>query len=319
MTTSDPRPSSPYSALELRVLAGRLAGASVVKDAARPVDVGVDPACDVLLHGVGLPPDCRWTFRMRDPGSVWLRVAQGPLWAGDRELPLNEDLAWPLYAPLRLGDTVLALGHPGAAEWHAAPHREATLPTGMTGAVRRPRWPAWMAGLSIAAALLCLGLWTLASMAQPPIPRPHRAPAPAYRPDPRTDDLLAQAVQDVFRTHSVNAGVQVLAHGAVIVTTRSGDTARLEAAKAAALRDVRGVSAIEVRDTPPAAPDAGPPTDDPGKRVTSIVPGDAPYVVTADGSRYFEGAVLPTGHRIAAIREREVVLERGGTSSPLRF
>jgi type III secretion protein D len=59
--------------------------------------------------------------------------------------------------------------------------------------------------------------------------------------------------------------------------------------------------------------------DDPGKRVTSIVPGDPAYVVTADGTRYFEGALLPTGHRVAAIRDREVLLERNGTKAPLRF
>ena len=317
--TSDPHPSTLYGTLELRVLAGALAGARVVKDASRPVEVGIDDACDVVLHGAGLPPDFRWTFRVRDPSSVWLQVAHGPLWAGNRELLPNEDIAWPLYAPLRLGDTVLALGRPDAAEWHAEPVREAQLPADTASPGPRPGRLTWVVGLGIVAAVMCLGLWAFASVARSPAPRPHLAPAPAPRPVPPSDDLLAQAVQDVFRTHAISAGVQILSHGAVIVTTQTGDTTRLEAAKAAALRDVRGVSAIEVRDTPPAATDVGPPINDPGKRVTAIVPGDAPYVVTADGSRYFEGAVLPTGHRIAVIREREVVLERGNTISPLRF
>lgn len=317
--TPDSRPSSPHGVLELRVLAGTLAGARVVKDASQPVDVGIDAACDVVLHGAGLPPDFRWTFRVRDPNSVWLRVAHGPLWAGNHELPPNEDIAWPLYAPLRLGDTALAIGRPDAAEWHAEPDRKALPSADMTSPGRRPRRQTWTVGIGIAATVFCLGLWAFASVAQPPAPRPHRAPAPAHRLDPPSDNLLAQAVQDVFRTHAINADVQILNHGAAIVTTHTGDTVRLDAAKAAALRDVRGVSAIEVRDTPPAATDTGPPVNDPGKRVTAIVPGDAPYVVTADGSRYFEGAVLPTGHRIAVIREREVVLERGNTISPLHF
>ena len=59
--------------------------------------------------------------------------------------------------------------------------------------------------------------------------------------------------------------------------------------------------------------------DDPGKRVASIVPGDPPYVVTVDGTRYFEGALLPTGHRIAGIEERQVVLEIHGVRTPLVF
>ncbi len=59
--------------------------------------------------------------------------------------------------------------------------------------------------------------------------------------------------------------------------------------------------------------------DDPGKRVASIVPGATPYVVTADGTRYFLGALLPSGHRLAAITETEVMLEKDGKSSPLKF
>ena len=58
---------------------------------------------------------------------------------------------------------------------------------------------------------------------------------------------------------------------------------------------------------------------DPGKRVAAIVPGDPAYVVTADGTRYFEGAMLPTGHRILAILSDRVQIERDGTASTLNF
>ena len=87
-----------------------------------------------------------------------------------------------------------------------------------------------------------------------------------------------------------------------------------------ARRDVPGLSMLEVRNSPPGPlPDPAPVMNDPGKRLSSIVPGDPSYVVTADGTRYFEGALLPTGHRIASIHEREVLLERSGTVTPLRF
>ena len=63
--------------------------------------------------------------------------------------------------------------------------------------------------------------------------------------------------------------------------------------------------------------------DDPGKRVAAIVSGNPPevppYLVTADGTRYFEGALLPTGHRIAAIGQHEVLLEKDGARTPLVF
>ena len=58
---------------------------------------------------------------------------------------------------------------------------------------------------------------------------------------------------------------------------------------------------------------------DPGKRVAAVVPGDPGYVVTVDGTRYFEGAMLPTGHRILAILSDRVQIERDGATSTLNF
>ena len=60
-------------------------------------------------------------------------------------------------------------------------------------------------------------------------------------------------------------------------------------------------------------------SDDPGKRIASVVPGDPAYLVTADGARYFVGAMLPTGHRITRIDGQHVTLERGGEESTLNF
>ncbi|HUG22598.1 SctD/MshK family protein [Piscinibacter sp.] len=134
------------------------------------------------------------------------------------------------------------------------------------------------------------------------------------------NEQVAGAVLDVFRVNGVVAEAEVTGPGAVRVATHENDVARLEQIKLIARRDVPGLSVIEVRNAPPpAAPSPGPVVDDPGKRVASIVPGDPSYVVTADGTRYFEGALLPTGHRIAGIQEHEVLLEKGGTRTPLRF
>ena len=38
---------------------------------------------------------------------------------------------------------------------------------------------------------------------------------------------------------------------------------------------------------------------------------------TADGSRYFNGALLPSGHRVVEIAERAVVVERDGQRTRL--
>jgi type III secretion protein D len=132
-------------------------------------------------------------------------------------------------------------------------------------------------------------------------------------------EQAANQVQDVFRTHGVDAKVQTLAAGAVLVKTSVADASVLEGVRAAAQRDVPGLTKLEVANTAPPPDTRGTPVNDPGKRVASIVTGDPPYVVTADGTLYFLGAMLPTGHRIAAIEQRKVLLEINGVLTPLLF
>ena len=67
-----------------------------------------------------------------------------------------------------------------------------------------------------------------------------------------------------------------------------------------------------LRQTPAtAAPPA--PREDPAKRLVAVVDNaDNPFFITADGSRYFTGALLPSGHRVVQIAERSVWVERDG-------
>ncbi len=132
-------------------------------------------------------------------------------------------------------------------------------------------------------------------------------------------DQAANQVREVFRTHGIDAKVQTLAAGAVRVSTTVADPSVLEQVRAAVQRDVPGLTKIEVANTLPPPDTRGVPINDPGKRLASIAPGDPPYVVTADGTRYFQGAMLPTGHRIAAIDKQQVLLEINGVLTPLPF
>jgi type III secretion protein D len=134
------------------------------------------------------------------------------------------------------------------------------------------------------------------------------------------NEQVAAAVQDVFRVNGVQARVEAVGPGAVRVSAQTADGHLLDTLRGIAKRDVPGLAAIDVRNDPaPVAAAAAPAIDDPGKRVSSVVPGDPAYVVTADGTRYFQGALLPTGHRIAGIEERRVVLELNGVQTPLVF
>jgi type III secretion protein D len=84
---------------------------------------------------------------------------------------------------------------------------------------------------------------------------------------------------------------------------------------------VRGLQKLVVANKAPPAPPPPPPpvVDDPGKRIASVVPGNPAYIVTADGARYFVGAMLPSGHRITAIDGQRVSVERNGETATLNL
>lgn len=135
----------------------------------------------------------------------------------------------------------------------------------------------------------------------------------------RVDEQLARDVTDVFRLHGIVAKAQVLENGAVQVQAQERDAAKVQRAEQAARRDVAGLSALQVDNQPRGRANARAALpDDPGKRVTAVVSDtDLPYLVTADGSRYFVGALLPSGHRVMHIAERAVTIERDGQLSKL--
>ncbi|QTD45499.1 SctD/MshK family protein [Ottowia testudinis] len=134
------------------------------------------------------------------------------------------------------------------------------------------------------------------------------------------NEQITASVAEVYRLNGINAEVQSSGPGVVQVSTKEADADKLKDVQAKARRDVPGlVQLVATNDAPPAPPRPEAMITDPGKRVAAIVPGDPAYVVTADGTRYFEGAMLPTGHRILAILSDRVQIERDGTASTLNF
>ena len=132
------------------------------------------------------------------------------------------------------------------------------------------------------------------------------------------DEAIAHDVTEVFRVNGVSVRTQVAGAGRIAAEAVEPNADKLNRAADVVRRDVRGLQALEVRNTAkPTPPPAPPVSDDPGKRIASLVPGDPGYLVTADGSRYFIGAQLPTGHRITQIDKSRVTLELHGQSSTL--
>jgi type III secretion protein D len=134
------------------------------------------------------------------------------------------------------------------------------------------------------------------------------------------DEAVAHDVTEVFRVNGVAVRTQLAGSGRIAAEAAEPNPEKLNRAAEVVRRDVRGLLALEVRNTAkPAPPPAVPLTDDPGKRIASLVPGDLPYIVTADGSRYFLGALLPSGHRVMQIAKGSLTLELNGQQLSLNF
>lgn len=56
-----------------------------------------------------------------------------------------------------------------------------------------------------------------------------------------------------------------------------------------------------------------------GLPVVKVIAGRNGHVMTADGSRYFVGAVLPTGHTIVEIQRTAVIVSKDGKRSQFDF
>ncbi len=133
-------------------------------------------------------------------------------------------------------------------------------------------------------------------------------------------EQLAAAVRDVYRVNGIAADVQPRGPGIVHVKTAVANLQQLHRVETIARRDIASLLDVVVEnDLPPVSAAPARTLDDPDKRIASIVPGDPAYLVTTDGARYFVGAMLPTGHKISAISDQQVLLDKGGVMTTLRF
>ena len=140
--------------------------------------------------------------------------------------------------------------------------------------------------------------------------------------DVQVGEQLAAEVQNVYRVNNVDAEVKIHAPHVVKAYTSENDTNKLDQVKLVALRDISNLDNILVKNVKKPAETSSNSvaiTDDPGKRVAMIVPGESGYIVTVDESRYFVGSLFPTGHLITRISGKQVLLEKEGVKTTLSF
>jgi hypothetical protein len=137
----------------------------------------------------------------------------------------------------------------------------------------------------------------------------------------QSQEGMARQVEDFYLANGVEASARSAGVGLVrldVVGSSQEEAGRLQRL---AMTEIKGVRRIDINMLPGA--DEGGRFEDMqeggGKRVVSVIGGPRGHVTTADGARYFPGAVLPTGHRIVSIEETKVLVERNGSRSELNF
>jgi len=139
--------------------------------------------------------------------------------------------------------------------------------------------------------------------------------------DVQLGETLVDSVQSVFQVNGVVATVESVASGSVLVKTSTDDLPLLERIEQVAYADVANLEHLELINTVPAVAAAEPQNKDfasiPGKRIVMSVAGE--YILTEDGSVYYTGSVLPSGHKVLAILDNAIQVELNNHQIELTF
>lgn len=320
-TTSTPTSALPSThALELRVLGGSQAGArmpwpatggALVLRAGEDIDETI--RADLLLDS-DRPALLR--LRAQRDGEARVEVLSGEVTLGDETHAAGSVFRWPLLVPMQIGASAsIAVGAADAAIWPLAPLHGDDASGGVDGAAH-PRTDG-DPSQSDAAAHANGGGEADGDESSDAMP-----------PRTRMDTWLAGggAVLGVTGlVWSLLITMPTAPHAAVpVVVARTPvaapqDELVFDAPAAGQAQPVADAKPAAEPEPPrvPTLPSAG---NEPGKRIVTLVSqGQLPHLVTADGTRYFVGAVLPSGHRVAAVLPQALVLERDGQQSRIEF
>ena len=375
----EPADEAGAQACELRVLAGRTAGASAPIARGRWIEIGHAFSNDVVLRDPGAR-GVRLRLRAGE-GSAELDLIEGSVEVLGHTATGPSTALLPEYVPLLMGESAVAFGDPASPRWaeaerllrasrpdstpadHPIRDSDAGPPTPWKvispAAAALPKLAPLLpiVGGALAAVIVALVAWSLVARLLSAAPTPDAATA-ALRSDGfhgvtavagqdglviqgvlphqrdvmrlqadvarrrwpaavqvRSNDALAQTVADVMRTNGFDADVKAIGPGILAVAVKGGDATQIDILRRRLLHDTPGLKQLVVN----GGGGGGLLADDPNKKVVSVVGGDEGYVETADGSRYFVGAVLPTGHTITSIDGQTVRVEKDGRTTELQF
>lgn len=369
--------------LVLKVLAGRVRGASAPLERGQTVTVGHDLDADIVLRDPSAE-GVRFKLKARADAAD-LELLEGSVVLLGHELTAPAQAILPLYLPLMIGENALAIGDPESPRWTEAERilAAAQPPLDDDDEDASPPGQSWQYLLNNTNALvsrsmkfvpvLLIAVITVSALfaissglpAWPKMqPRPAKVQAvlldegfdglsvakssegeiriegvvatdadrarlrrvmTAHDWQPRvnvqTHEGMARQVEDFYMANGVEAAARAAGPGLVRLDVTGSSPEEAGRLQRLAMTEIKGLRRIDISMLP-GADDGGRFEDmqeGGGKRVVSVIGGPQGHITTADGARYFPGAVLPTGHRIVSIEETKVLVERNGSRSELNF
>lgn len=140
--------------------------------------------------------------------------------------------------------------------------------------------------------------------------------------DIQVNDELIESVEDIYRVNGISAEAEVAGRGEIKVKTYTGNIEKLVLVEESVRKDIPSLVAMQVINDPPdkvLVEKQSKYRENPEKRVTLVVTGNNPYIMTEDKSRYFLGAILPSGHIVESIEDGSVVVSMEGKRETLQY
>lgn len=369
-------PTPPITALKLRVLNNRLAGAEHRLHIGKNIRVGHSFENDVVLRGkntAGLSLELHV-----GPDVTVLRMLTGSTEVLGRQLVAGEEMPLPSYLPVQLGEFAFAVGADDQLRWREAENIAVTLEQRQLMETALPRAelservatrldpvrtrfpiPGSKILLAIGAAIT-LFLATVGAVlgysnmqANDPDNMKRTMAAAGFtgmdvKPDPasenmvisgvlkddkevaslqalvdqnfpgalvevETTDALALAATDILKAQKVDAEAKTMRRGAINVTSEFLPADKQAELSAMLRKELPHLKSVQfTMDASRGPNDLQYFFNNTEYGAAAFVSGDPSYIATADGTKWFSGGILPTGHKIVRVEPKALILERNG-------
>jgi type III secretion protein D len=301
----------------LRVTAGVHEGAVIRLDTADMLVIGASDDCDVILADAGVCS--HHCVLKRQDDKFFLRAIEGDLNVDGHEQDPGATVFVPPQVQVIIGTAafeIVAMALPADAprEASASEHSPKLPPSRsqlMSQMLKRRPLSVTAAVVAVVATVFAVRAISLGVNTRSAPDATGQATA-AVAVTSRSGASIAHDVAEVLRLSGITCEAQYNGDGAVTVSGHLGEPKSLEAiVKSRAIREIVGLKRVlAINLDHPGGSTYGTTVD--GTRIVSVVVSADPYVVTADGSRYYIGASLPQGGRLAGVKEGEVLVERNG-------